>query len=248
MIYALGDIHGNLKRVRELVEGMGLRGDTIIQVGDFGMGYHPANDRRNLQNLNEYLAGKECTLWAIRGNHDDPTFFDGRFTMSNLRLVRDYTTAEIEGLRFLFCGGATSIDRTYSIERMMVAESFGHTEPCYWPGECFVLRTDLLEGAGRLDVVVTHTAPEWCHPDNKDGFGDFVTEFFADDPKLEGDLRKERADMSEMFRLISGSGARLHLYGHFHQRSTTVRDGMSHRLLDVGEWASVQGLLQGLLA
>ena len=244
MIYALGDIHGNLKRVRELVEGRNLRGDTIIQVGDFGMGYHPTNDRSNLQKLNEYLAGRECTLWAIRGNHDDPAFFDGRFTMSNLRLVRDYTTAEIEGLRFLFCGGATSIDRMQSIERMMVAETYGHSEPCYWPAESFVLRPDLLEAVGRLDVVVTHTAPEWCHPENKDGFGDFVTEFFADDPKLERDLREERAEMSEMFRLIAGSGARLHIYGHFHQSRATKGERMVHHLLGVGEYRCVQDLLK----
>lgn len=244
MIYALGDIHGNMKRVRDLVDDLGLRGDTIVQVGDFGLGYHPARDRSNLQRLNEFLAGRDCALWAIRGNHDDPAFFDGRQLLSNIRLVRDYTAAEIEGLRFLFCGGATSIDRVYSMERMRVAEEYGHSEPCYWPEEAFVLRPDLLAGVGPVDVVVTHTAPEWCHPDNKAGFGNFVTEFFSDDPGLERELRRERSDMSSLFGMIEGSGARLHLYGHFHQSRGERHGGILHRLLNIGEYVRVQDLLQ----
>jgi predicted phosphodiesterase len=244
MIYAIGDIHGNLKRIREVVEGRQLRGDAIIQVGDFGMGYHPQNDRRNLQKLNDFLAERECTLWAIRGNHDDPAFFDGRHQLSHVRLVRDYTAAEIEGIRFLFCGGATSIDRMQSIDRMLTAETYGYSDPCYWPGERFVLRPDLIEGVGQLDVVVTHTAPEWCHPENKDGFGRFVTEFFKGDPNLERDLRRERADMSELFRMIGDRGARLHLYGHFHQSHATAAEGMLHQLLNIGEDRCVQDLLK----
>jgi len=244
MTYAIGDIHGNLKRIREVVEGRGLRGDAIIQVGDFGVGYNPANDRKNIQKLNEYLAKRECTLWVIRGNHDDPAFFDGRLSLSNVHLVRDYTVAEIEGLRYLFCGGATSIDRMQSIDRMLTAETYGYSDPCYWPGERFALRPDLLEGVGPVDVVVTHTAPEWCHPQNRDGFGRFVTEFFKDDPNLERDLRRERADMSEMFGIIADSGARLHLYGHFHQSQVTAGDRMTHRLLNIGEDVCVQDLLK----
>jgi Icc-related predicted phosphoesterase len=244
MTYAIGDIHGNLKRIREVVENRDLRGDTIIQVGDFGMGYHPKNDKRNLQKLNEYLAGRDCTLWVIRGNHDDPAFFDGKHHLSHVNLVKDYTVAEIEGLKYLFCGGATSIDRMLSIDRMFTAETYGYTEPCYWPGEKFVLRPDLIEGIGQLDVVVTHTAPEWCHPDNKNGFGHFVTEFFKDDPNLERDLRRERADMTELFGMIADRGARLHLYGHYHQSRVTVGDHMTHVLLNIGEDRCVQDLLK----
>jgi hypothetical protein len=35
-----------------------------------------------------------------------------------------------------------------------------------------------------INVVITHSAPEWCYPDNRNGFGDLVDEFAYHDKQL----------------------------------------------------------------
>ena len=80
--YFLGDIHGewsvilnHLRKVSDfdLAEK---RNICYIQVGDFGIGYNKVEiEIRKLLVLNEELATRESDLFIIRGNHDDPEWF-----------------------------------------------------------------------------------------------------------------------------------------------------------------------------
>ena len=104
----------------------------------------------------------------IRGNHDDPKFFDGTYNWSNIKLLPDYTVTVIEGKRILFIGGATSIDRLQRIP-----------ERSWWEGEIFNLDVDKLSLYEAIDIVVTHTAPKFAYPI---GFNHLVMSFAAYDP------------------------------------------------------------------
>lgn len=245
MAYVIGDIHRNFGLLGEMINDLDIRNEAIFQVGDFGVGFDPESERRALSWLDSLLSGRGCVMHVIRGNHDDPSWFAGDNRLGNLRLEPDYTVVESGGLRYLLCGGATSIDRAYLRDRMLTAEVMGARDPCYWESERFSHRPHMLEGVGRVDVVVTHTAPEWCHPDATLGFGQFVKRFFESDPRLEHDLRTERMAVSSFFRQLeeSGAGTRAHFYGHFHESRVTVRSGVTHRLLGIGECARVEDFL-----
>jgi hypothetical protein len=171
-------------------------------VGDFGVGYEPTVDDKNLEDLNKFLAENNCTVYAIRGNHDDPSYFEGNHIFSNLKLMPDYSQEIIEGKKFLFCGGAISIDRKFSLSKMQMSASHGLNKPMYWWDEAFDLDLEELEKIRDVEIVITHTAPEWAFPQNKNGFGDFVTAFFFDDAELEADLLKERAAVSKFFQKL----------------------------------------------
>jgi predicted phosphodiesterase len=238
MVLILGDIHGKFSHIKWTIKHRHLRNTTIIQVGDFGVGYEPTVDDKNLEDLNKFLLEKNCTVYAIRGNHDDPSYFEGNHIFSNLKLMPDYSQEIIEGKKFLFCGGAISIDRKFSLSKMQMSASHGLNKPMYWWDEAFDLDLEELEKIRDVEIVITHTAPEWAFPQNKNGFGDFVTAFFFDDAELEADLLKERAAVSKFFQKLkeNGNPIELHFYGHFHNTGRVEWQGIDHILVDQGEF------------
>ena len=74
---------------------------------------------------------------------------------SNLEFIEDYTVKDLNGEKFLFVGGAISIDRRYRRESID-----------YWIDEPFVFDENKAQ---ECDVLVTHSAPSWIGPFDKDG-------------------------------------------------------------------------------
>jgi predicted phosphodiesterase len=220
----VGDIHGNFNYIKYLVRSRHLEGETIIQVGDFGIGFNKKHvDLEELQKLNATLRAADCKLYVIRGNHDDPRYFNGVFEFTNLHLVPDYTVINIEGKNVLFVGGATSIDRVYRQEA-----GYG-----WWEDEKFVLDTDKLLKMVNIDVVVTHNAPDFCWPLDVNGL---VLSFAAEDATLLEDLRNERIDLTRMYDLLAmNNDIHSWYYGHFHNSQLTEYKGTDFRLLGIEE-------------
>lgn len=237
MVFIVGDLHGNWAHLEWTIKHRQLKKCHFIQVGDFGVGYRPSADIELLKELNSFLAEHNCHLWVIRGNHDDPLYFDGKFHYSNLKLMKDYSTEIIEDKKFLFCGGAISIDRHYSLNKMQIAASLGLNQPCYWYDEPFVYDEEKLKQIKDVDIVITHSAPEWCHPQNAGGFNNFVKQFFEDDLNLENELLEERRKLSKFFNALyeNGNPMELHFYGHFHDYASTNWLNTTHYLLDIGD-------------
>lgn len=237
MVLIIGDLHGNFKHLRYILQHRDLKNCTLIQVGDFGIGYHPSMDQKILSDLNDFLAERNSRLLVIRGNHDDPEYFDGTYQYSNLKLMEDYSTEVIENKKFLFCGGALSIDRLDSLERMQLSASFGLNEPMYWEKEAFIYDEKKAEELRDIDIVITHTAPEWCYPVNANGFGRFVESFIERDQDLRQDLLDERNKLSRLFETLkkNDNPVQLHFYGHFHSTAKTSWHDTNHYLVNIGQ-------------
>lgn len=238
MILLLGDIHGNFNYILNEINRKKISDCTIIQVGDFGIGFNdPETDQRILEALNLKLSELNITMYAIRGNHDNPAFFKGDHIFDNLKLVPDYTVLEIEDHKILCIGGAVSIDRVPRLKEMQKAARYGHKKEEYWFDENFVLDEEKVSKLTGIDVIVTHTAPEWCVPDNRTGFGTFVENWALDDSKLLTDLAFERSEMSRLFNLLkSGNDIKWHFYGHFHRHDVTLNGYTNHMVLDINEF------------
>lgn len=204
MVQILGDIHGNFQKL--YMKAMAAKDTTIIQVGDFGVGFR-SRERMDVEmiDINKRLEKNNNRLLVIRGNHDDPAYFDGNYNFSNIEFLPDYTVRTIEGRNYLFVGGAVSIDRC---QRKAGVD--------YWPDEKFVLDIDKINAIQEnIDVVIAHSSPSFCEPVH---FNELVWWFVAQDPSLHDALLQERKDFETMHATLKLNGHRVEYWfnGHFH--------------------------------
>lgn len=239
-ILYLGDIHENFHIVNQYVKLYNIKNAYIIQVGDFGVGFKSlVKDKRHLEMVNVELQKRNIILYAIRGNHDYKPYFDNDpFKLSNVKLVKDYTVLNLVGQNILCIGGAISVDRR---DRKTRNQAIGRYDiktgtETWWPDEKFVWEDDKLVDLKNINIIVTHTAPDYCIPDNGNGFGPFVDDLIKLDPELKLDLLDERRHMTLAFQTIKmNNDITHHYYGHFHRNNYMNYDGTVHRVLGVGE-------------
>lgn len=241
-ILYLGDLHGNFSLIHQYVKNYDIKDAHIIQVGDFGVGFALLDkERRALGMFHDLFVKNNVIVWAIRGNHDFKPYFDNDpFGFSNIRLVPDYTVLELEGKKILCVGGAVSVDREW---RYTGAQRRGEFDvvpgQSWWKDEVFVLEKEKVVDLKGINIVVTHTCPSYCPPDNTFGFGSFVEGIIRDtgDVELKTDLNVERQAMNDLFHYlkINGNNIDNHYYGHYHKSEVQNYDGIVHRMLGVGE-------------
>lgn len=237
MVILLGDIHGNFENLKFEIKSKKIDDCTLIQVGDFGIGFNSKeNCKSQLEELNEFLSERNIKMLAIRGNHDDPDYFNGDYKYSNLQLLEDYTVLDLEEGRFLFIGGAVSIDRLFRKDTDRGYLFAGSTRRSYWEDEIVKWNDKISEFEG-IDYIVTHTAPSFCYPDSRLGFARIVEEFADRDKFLKTDLAVERNLMDRIFKEVNiKNKIKKHFYGHFHSSAVTNIEDCEHRLLNIFEF------------
>jgi hypothetical protein len=217
----VGDNHGSWNEILHSINKGKISNTNIISVGDLGIGFYPSKDMATCDLLDKQFRQNNINFYGIRGNHDDPSYFTGsqRVCLDNFELIEDYTVSNYGSKRIQFIGGATSIDRTGRKEGIS-----------YWEDEAVNFNKDKCQ---EVDILVTHTAPSWCFPQQ---FNEMVYGWAREDAYLLEDLTDERAIMDEIFKLCKPS---LHLYGHFHSSWTEEINGCKHKLLGINEmWMS----------
>jgi len=227
---AIGDLHGNFR----IINQYGFKEVNIVQVGDFGLGFEK-NDEKVMDYWNKSWKARGMHVYTIRGNHDDPKWWDGRYDgrWSNIHLVKDYAVLHLEGKNILCVGGARSIDRADRI----VAREGSFSENFWFPGEDFVYDEDqlifALEG-NKIDVVVTHSAPHFCIPLHK---GSIVDHFVTRDKDLLLDIQLERELHTRMWEVMKSKGNKPDkwVYGHFHKNNVEYIEGTKFVLVGIGE-------------
>lgn len=228
----MGDIHGEFLQSAFIInETNSIEGADIVQVGDFGMGFHKKGYYENiLARLNEKLRKKDNRMFAFRGNHDDPEYFNGEWKYSNLELVPDYTVLELGDERILCIGGAVSVDR--------ISRTEGRS---WWKGEVAVLDEEKLRGMRGITGVATHTCPHFAPPHSKAN----IMGFLSYDEKLEDDISDERVMMTSMFNTITENNEpKYWVYGHFHgnpemQHSAINLHGVDFKFCGIDELFNV---------
>ena len=110
----IGDIHGNFDKLLRNIIHYDLHDEILIQIGDFGIGFDPIMvELIKLVNIDLELEKRNCKLYIIRGNHDNPSFWEkNRITdLKYITFIEDYSILDIEGKNVLFIGGGICIDR-----------------------------------------------------------------------------------------------------------------------------------------
>jgi len=221
--YFLGDTH-TLDILDRLISNIpDEKNYTIVHVGDCGEGFASQKAERNiLRELYKYLDDRASKVSVCRGNHSDPQYFSPNHWANQefkkcIEFVQDYTIMDINGLTYQFIGGAISIDRTSRTKNVT-----------WWENEIFVEKPEL---ATKVDVLVTHTAPHFCHPVE---FSKIVYDWAQDDSTLLSELSHERQMVTNIFNICQ---PKLHVYGHFHQYGNSeMINGCKHRQLGIDEF------------
>jgi len=237
----LGDLHGSFSVIHQYIDLYGVKDAHIIQVGDFGVGFSTLEkEKRLLEMYHHKLVKNNVFVWAIRGNHDYKPYFDNDpFEFSNIKLVPDYTVLNLCNKNILCIGGAVSVDRMWRMTKNQKQGIHdGNELKSWWSDEVFNLDIDKLSTYRDIDIVVTHTAPDYCPIDNSFGFGPFVEGIIKEtgDTELRTDLLVERNQLTHAFQILKENNEITHAYyGHFHKSETITIDGIQHRLLNVNE-------------
>jgi len=238
--YFLGDIHGEwgviLNHLRKFSDFdlEEKRNICYIQVGDFGIGYNKVEiEFRKLQVLNEELATRESDLFIIRGNHDDPEWFQSdkydkyKEQLTNIFFVPDYTVLNIDWENILFVGGAVSIDRNYN-------KMYGGK---YWEDEIVKFDFELVKGLRDIDRMICHTSPDFVEPLV---FNNLVYRYAMNDDLLLDDLRNERGNMTKLVtEVMNNNKLKGFYYGHFHRNYRFYHNECEFVCLDINTFKNV---------
>lgn len=218
-VLIIGDIHGQFSRLKNLIFQKNIKDCTVICVGDFGIGFkrkHSSNVA-DCQDLNDFFRKQNIVFMSIRGNHDNPVYFndpDKRIDLPCCRLLPDYHTEIINGEKFLFVGGAISIDRILRFPDIS-----------YWENETFVLDESK---AVKCDVLITHSAPTWIGPIDKESLSGWIKQ----DPTLWEECMEERKNHNRLIELCKPSKS---YHGHFHESRWADEAGCFSTILNIEE-------------
>jgi UDP-2,3-diacylglucosamine pyrophosphatase LpxH len=233
-LYAVGDIHGNFTNFEKLM-GNAKNSDYIL-VGDVGLGFHSKEYYTKwFSEWNDRLKKDGNIVYLMRGNHDDPSFWkEKKIDFSNIRLVQDYEVLRLKNKNILCVGGALSVDRKHRVEGLT-----------YWKDEEFVYDEDLTSTFTNIDIVMTHSAPEFCYPRGYDT--KFLQGFYYYDTNLRTDLVVERIAMARMYQVLTRGGLFgkpneifAWYYGHFHQSKTEYHNDIMFRLCNINEIVEIK--------
>ncbi len=215
----IGDLHRNFKWLNQNI--FAYPDSDIILLGDVEFQFENFEWLKWCDNFNSKLKNSNIELYAIRGNHDYYKYwFDQTYTFSNIQLVKDYTILDLK-YKVLCVGGAVSIDRKLKHDK-------------YFKEEEFVYDEDFCNNVKDIEVVVTHSAPEFCYPRGYDN--SFLQTYYDIDKDLRSDLIAERATISRMYDVLNYNNDIKHWYfGHYHRSKIEIIWGTTFHLLDVCE-------------
>jgi UDP-2,3-diacylglucosamine pyrophosphatase LpxH len=221
-----GDIHGEFENlVYQCCVRYKMRDTLIIVAGDCGFGFDMRfSTLDGLTALIRRLVITNNRLVFVRGNHDDPAYFNGEHLagMGRWRLVPDYSVLTACGHHILCVGGAVSIDRDVRTK-----------DKDWWEDEKPVLDYGCLNQvyvAGyEIDTVVTHTAPSFCEFMMPPGV--------VYSEELLADMQEERRVMDGLLDCLRHDGHPLRrwFYGHFHHSWNAEIDGIIYTMLGIME-------------
>lgn len=204
-----GDIHSNIDPIKNFIHKFQLTDTLFIQVGDFGIGFKWQDSEKILERYQSFFKNTRNYLWAIRGNHDNPAYFNGNYEFDNLWLIPDYTIETINNKKFLFIGGATSVDR-----RLRNGYKTGNGGD-YWFGEELIYN-DKIKTLGEVNVIITHTNPKIYAPMSSGKFG---LDFLKNQPMLLKDIKKEQSILNDVFNELKDKNLKYWFLGHFHKNN-----------------------------
>jgi len=241
-IVVSGDIHGDITPlVFKCCVQYGMTDTLIIVAGDCGFGFErPGYYEDIYKRCREKLSKANNWLVFIRGNHDNPAYFNSLpIKHQRWMTLPDYSVIKACGHTILCVGGATSIDRTFR----MASKQYHLPNPqdllmpnVYWSNEEPVLdrkKLDDIDGRCAVDTVITHTSPSFCELSSHH----FLDNWIEQDEELLDDIKSERQAMDDIYNYLYSKNhpLRYWYYGHFHESWHAKIEDVMYHMLDIME-------------
>ena len=226
-IYFIGDIHGEFQAIKI----PNLSDAIVIVCGDCGFGFHKNQYYTDIfPKLNKHCIKHNIKVYMFRGNHDDPSYFDGeKIKYSNIIAIPDYSVIVTPNHNILCVGGAISVDRTWRLgcltwninsysffHNCSKAEAEQQVIKGYWEDEPPVYKEEKLDKIleqYNIDIIATHTAPNYAFPRNDIYAKPGLERWLQKDENLSEDLDYERGVMDKIYKKVQ---PKYWFYGHFH--------------------------------
>jgi predicted phosphodiesterase len=241
-IIVFGDIHGSFKNIIKFYKKYDIRNSVFISVGDFGVGFEKDKESevKMLKYYNNSFSNKNNFIFAVRGNHDNPFYYNINLKVGHIELIPDYNVLNINGYNFLFIGGAISVDRKPNpYMRDMYGKIYKGRiiNKNYWENEAVVFKPEILETLKNIDFVITHTAPSFCYPQQYGG----IEKWLKTDSTLLNDIHNERIVMTDIFNILKkNNNIKKWFYGHYHDTYKEIVYGTEFVLLNIDEFFEIK--------
>ena len=203
---------------------------NFVQLGDFGLGFEkPKKDHDRLTTINHFLKEKDSHLWVIRGNHDNPGFWQWGcgYQFSNIHFVPDDSIVKLDDKLCYFAGGAVSVDRSRRTQGID-----------YWAGE-ICNESNLLGFKERIDILFTHDV---YHPVSPFGTTSDTLKYWCErDENLMGDILNSQNSMMSLYHVVYDINPNFSWYhGHYHESHVTNNNGQVVHSLGILEFKEVR--------
>jgi hypothetical protein len=241
-LWICGDIHGELSGLVRNAVNRGISCADILVVGDFGAGFgRPKSMDVAYGKVRAALEKNDICIYTIRGNHDDPAFFDGLHDFERLYFLPDFRIIELCGKKIYPIGGAVSadidlVDPLSHKSRRMVNDSlikFGSSKRVWWPDEA--PSTDSAPSTNSrtlfpesVDIVVSHEAPLSFEPPL------VRAGYVRDETWLK--IVESRKYLDYVLQIVNPT---LWFYGHYHCHYEGNFQNTLYQCLDIAEMMRV---------
>ena len=238
-MFFCGDTHG-MRPVFTIIDRFKIEKSNLIHVGDFGLGFVSImQDVKNLEVVDEMLMDTQNKLYVVRGNHDNPIFWDKSKGLNlpklhNIHLVDDYSVLDIENKKILCVGGGISIDRQLRKDDKPYPSWWQDEEFQWHPGKF----NRVVNSHDTMDIIVTHSAPSACYPRGVDApiVNDWHGIELQHGNNLKGELQMERKKIDMLKDAVLKAYKPTNwFYGHFHTSKTEIIDSVKFQALNINE-------------
>lgn len=205
-VWLCGDVHGRHDKLFHAIKTEDVRDAHIIILGDVGIGFYaedPPYLPREYRNLQKRASERNLQLWLIRGNHDNPVFWEGALKEQaekdypNIHLLQQGFVTINGDIHYIFPGGV-SIDRFKRREGQS-----------YWKDEVVKFASsELSETLPVVKAVLGHTGPRPHGLSN-----DLLDYYVMMDSGLHELLSDEYKVVSDVIQALN---PQYFIYGHYH--------------------------------
>lgn len=216
--YVVGDIHGETDPLMFFINEYELKNCTLILLGDIGIWRY--RDYKHYLKLDKFSHERNITIYAFRGNHDNPAFFYNpgerspiatRFweKFTNFKVIPDLTVLDVNGAKGIVIGGGVSIDRCVRRTWQKSVRYYGslYRQNDWWEDET-VPETKGINDS--FDFILSHTGPR---PTKVGILNATNCSFFKYDFSLKDDINKENQRIEEIQKQFN---PKKWWFGHYH--------------------------------